>query len=340
LRRWASRRSRRRLGPKRPTSLKAQAKRGQTLVPWRRCDEELMAKIRAYKLAEELGIERSEIVEKAAAVGVELKTAMSSLDEEDAEKLREKYGEKAVKQVVSEKRVTRKGGSAVIRRRKKAEPEPEPELEPVAAVEEAAEPEPIAAEAEPEPSEVEVAPEPPLGEEVAASAEAPAAEEPESPAVSEPRPARPGPDSAVERLEGKEGKEGKDGKEGKQRKLVREVVNLREQERLARQATGRGPIRRQVTVDPRAMTSPRRRRRDAVAPRPVAAAPKEAKRVVRVEGGVSVGDLFERFVDLRFSNQQITIVIKLISDLVARTDPGRIKAQERYRLAFYDQVLN
>jgi translation initiation factor IF-2 len=73
---------------------------------------------------------------------------------------------------------------------------------------------------------------------------------------------------------------------------VREVVNLREQERLARQATGRGHVRRPVTVDPRAMTSPRRRRRDAAPPKPAAKAPpKESKRVVRVEGDVAVGEL-------------------------------------------------
>src|SRR5690606_26654766 len=54
---------------------------------------------------------------------------------------------------------------------------------------------------------------------------------------------------------------------GKERKRVREVVNLREQEQLARQATSR-LTRRPVTIDPRAMQSPRRRRRDKVAPAP------------------------------------------------------------------------
>jgi hypothetical protein len=36
-----------------------------------------MAKIRAYKLAEELGMDRAEFVEKATAAGFELKSAMS-----------------------------------------------------------------------------------------------------------------------------------------------------------------------------------------------------------------------------------------------------------------------
>ena len=51
-----------------------------------------MAKIRAYKLAEELGIDRAEFVERAAAAGVPLKSAMASLDEAEVEKLREKLG--------------------------------------------------------------------------------------------------------------------------------------------------------------------------------------------------------------------------------------------------------
>ena len=51
-----------------------------------------MAKIRAYKLAEELGIERNEFVEQAGTHGVELKNAMASLDEGQVELLREKLG--------------------------------------------------------------------------------------------------------------------------------------------------------------------------------------------------------------------------------------------------------
>ena len=54
-----------------------------------------MAKVRAYKIAEELGIERAEFVEKARAVGVELKSAMASVDDEEAALLREKLGAKA-----------------------------------------------------------------------------------------------------------------------------------------------------------------------------------------------------------------------------------------------------
>jgi len=244
-----------------------------------------MAKIRAYKLAEEIGIDRGEIVEKAASVGLTLKSAMASIDDEDAEKIRAKFGEKREAQVVIEKRVTREGGSAVIRRRKQAVPEPPPEPEELPA------PEPIAASEAPLPAvgapEIEVPGEvvlPPPDEEAPPAIGEPATSPAvgPSPTVPERETARPTPGGGAER---------RDGKEGKQRKLVREVVNLREQERLARQATGRGPARRHVTIDPRAMTSPRRRRRDAAPPKPAAATVKEAKRVVRVEGDVSVGEL-------------------------------------------------
>src|SRR5512145_1925070 len=82
--------------------------------------------VRAYKIAEELGIERNEFVEKARTLGVELRNAMATLDEEQIAFLREKLSVKRG-DVVTEARVERKGGSAVIRRRKRvAEPEPTP----------------------------------------------------------------------------------------------------------------------------------------------------------------------------------------------------------------------
>jgi translation initiation factor IF-2 len=71
-------------------------------------------------------------------------------------------------------------------------------------------------------------------------------------------------------------------------------VNLREQEQLARQATGRSNVRRPVQVDPRAFQSPRRKRRDAApkkAAAAVAAAKAPAKKIVRVEGEISVAEL-------------------------------------------------
>ncbi|RIL04680.1 MAG: translation initiation factor IF-2, partial [Proteobacteria bacterium] len=79
---------------------------------------------------------------------------------------------------------------------------------------------------------------------------------------------------------------------GKERKRVREVVNLREQEQLAKQAVSR-LVRRPTSIDPRLMQSPRRRKRDKGAPlRPVAAAtPKAGKRTVRADGSITVADL-------------------------------------------------
>jgi translation initiation factor IF-2 len=248
-----------------------------------------MAKMRAYKLAEELGIDRAEFVERAAAAGVELKSAMASIDDEVADELREKLGsgKKDEKRVVTERRVKSGTGSAVIRRRKKAEPEPAPE--PV--------PEPIAADATPATPESE-APAPEVEETPAPEVE-PVDEKAPEPAQPEPiaataRPApqegpRPGP-APSDRGAGA-GSGGPADKSGRQRKLVREVVNLKEQERLARQATGRAPQRRQVTIDPRTATSPRRKRRDALAKPAAAAAHKAEKRLVRIEGSVSVGEL-------------------------------------------------
>ena len=86
-----------------------------------------MANIRAYKLAEELGIERHEFVDRAAEVGVELKNAMAALDDAQVTLLREKLGQpdRAARQMV-ERRVESKQGTTVLRRRKRAEPEPEP----------------------------------------------------------------------------------------------------------------------------------------------------------------------------------------------------------------------
>ena len=80
-----------------------------------------MANIRAYKLAEELGIDRAAIVDRAAEVGIELKSPMAAVDDETAALLREKLG-KVIEptSVVTERRVQQSGGSAVIRRRKKA----------------------------------------------------------------------------------------------------------------------------------------------------------------------------------------------------------------------------
>ena len=91
-----------------------------------------MATIRAYKLAEELGIDRHEFVDKAAAVGVEVKSAMASLDDDQVSLLRDKLGRgEGSGRRMEERRVESKRGTTVLRRRKRAQPEPEPEPESV-----------------------------------------------------------------------------------------------------------------------------------------------------------------------------------------------------------------
>jgi len=246
-----------------------------------------MANIRAYKLAEELGIEKSELVEKAEALGVVLKSAMATVGEEDADLLRRKLGVEKSKKLVTESRVEAKGG-AIIRRRKRAAPAPPPEPEPEeVAPSVIAEPEAVIAEISAEiPAEVVV--EEPAAPSVVED-EAPEPIAAEAPAEFK---------EAAEPIRGPASREKEravdtpDEKAGRQRKLVREVVNLKEQEQLARQAIGHTRVRRQVQIDPRTATSPRRKRRDALAPkRPASVAPKESTRVIRIEKTVSVGEL-------------------------------------------------
>jgi translation initiation factor IF-2 len=259
-----------------------------------------MAKIRAYKIAEELGIDRNDFVEKAKSVGVELASPMASIDDEVASELRHKLGGYVPGAQVTERRVEAQGGGAVIRRRKRApEPAPAPVVSEAPAPVAAAAAEPAVAEREepapalPEPIEAEAAPATQEPEDAAFEATpriAPAAEREAQRESAAPEPRSAGPDlgAAAAAAAAAAGK-------GKERKRVREVVNLREQEQLARQATSR-LTRRPVSIDPRSMQSPRRRRRDKAAPaaaRPAAAAaaPKGGKRIVRAEGLISVAEL-------------------------------------------------
>src|SRR5262249_20410991 len=82
-----------------------------------------MEKMRAYKIAEELGIDRNDLIDKAKAVGVELKSPMVQLEEDEASQLRQKLSGHIPGAQVTERRVESQGGAAVIRRRKRA-PEP------------------------------------------------------------------------------------------------------------------------------------------------------------------------------------------------------------------------
>ncbi len=251
-----------------------------------------MAKIRAYKLAEELGIERGEFVERAAAAGIPLKSAMASLDKAEVEKLRKKLGgSRPPSSAVTEQRVEGDTGAAVIRRRKKAVPEPV--VEPVAA------PPPVVA----GPPPAAVAAEPTLSPPILATPLPEPEPAPEPLAAAEAAPERLIPQELLDTDE-KRGRATGTGRAAtaaaesaeraaKERKRVREVVNLREQENLARQATSRSLARRPISLEPRATASPRRRRRDApVTEKPAASrAAREEKRVLRIDGSASVGEL-------------------------------------------------
>ena len=126
-----------------------------------------MAKLRAYKLAEELKLEPDDFLKKAKAIGIELRSKLSSLDDAQVEEVRRRLGV-----AVPEGRVEKRVGETVIRRRKRADSPPEPEVsstEPVAP--EAAAPAPVAAE-EPAAAETEpVAPPEPAAPPAAAEAD-------------------------------------------------------------------------------------------------------------------------------------------------------------------------
>ena len=256
-----------------------------------------MAKIRAYKLAEELGIDRTEFVEQAAQHGVELKSAMASLDEAEVELLREKIGGATpAARSMDVQRLEGKGGKTVVRRRRRKEPEPEPE--PIPEPEVVAEAV-VAAPVEESPSEETASPETteePSAEDSGIAADAGATEKAAAVTADSAKPATKAPaprDARGTAAPGPADSGAAADKKGKQRKRVREVVNLQEQEQFARQITSRSSgQRRVVTTAPRAVVNPRARRRDKLSPKPTAAAVEASKvRHVKVSGDISIGEL-------------------------------------------------
>ncbi|MBK7947946.1 MAG: translation initiation factor IF-2 [Deltaproteobacteria bacterium] len=263
--------------------------------------------IRAYKLAEELGIERNEFVEQARQYGVDLKSAMASLEDAEVELLREKLGGAAkTRGSVDEQRLEGKSGTTVVRRRKRKEPEPEPTPEPIAAALD--ETHPLANEPEAEDQDGLEAPDEDdqIGDEddeIGPIEPAVVVAPPSAPMVRT-GPALQGPTgpAALTGLGGlrdarglstttTDASAGPDRK-GKQRKRVREVVNLQEQEQFAKQITSRtvGPRRVPVSTA-RPIINPRARRRDKLSPKPSAASLANQTKQVRVSGEISVGDL-------------------------------------------------
>ena len=91
-----------------------------------------MAKLRVYELAKELEIPNTDLLERIDSLGIQIKGHMSSLDEEQAQLLRDTVTGRA-QQLIEEKRVRR----GIIRRRRKivkAEP-PAEEVETEVAAE-------------------------------------------------------------------------------------------------------------------------------------------------------------------------------------------------------------
>ncbi len=99
-----------------------------------------MAKVRAYKIAEELGIDKQELLAKAAEIGIQLRSALVGVDQEQAETLRRRLGG-----VAAELREEKRIGATVIRRRRKKEVTPPKPSEPVEEGEVVAEAPPVAA---------------------------------------------------------------------------------------------------------------------------------------------------------------------------------------------------
>ena len=290
-----------------------------------------MAKIRAYKIAEELGIDRNELVEKARTFGIELKSPMAPLEDAEADLLRTKLGGAvAVKKGdVVEERVETQAGAAVIRRRKRAvatpEPAPPPPASPLEEGAHVALPEPEAPALEP----AAVAAGPPEGIEPEPGPQPVTPGAPPAPASAPATAAapfeRPGPAAPTPLADRK----------GKQRKRVREVVNLREQEQLARQVTSRAVARRPAAVDSRSFVSPRRKRRDALPPARPAVVARPGKRVVRVEGSVNVAEM-ARLLGVKAAELQAKLMS--LGILVAVTSSIDVETARKVAAAFGAEV--
>ena len=83
-----------------------------------------MAKLRVYELAKELDMPNKDLVDKISSLGIQIKGHMSSLDEEEAQLVRDTVMGRS-QQLIVEKRVRR---GVIRRRRKVVKTEPPPEL--------------------------------------------------------------------------------------------------------------------------------------------------------------------------------------------------------------------
>ena len=56
-----------------------------------------MGKMKFYDLAKELNIPSKELLEKAKTIGIEIKSYLSNIEDEDSKKIRERFGVKSKK---------------------------------------------------------------------------------------------------------------------------------------------------------------------------------------------------------------------------------------------------
>ena len=287
-----------------------------------------MAKgMRAYKLAEELGLTREDLIKKAAEIGIEIRNPMATIDDDQASTIRRKFAAGSETETV-QKRV----GSGVIRRRKRkteseadeaagsavepemgsVEPEPlaasdavspeaTPEVElPGALPPQIEEAPPIAASAAPEPRPADrsiarvttpvVVVEDPL---LAAGAPAAPAAETTSPrrgvAIPPPREIEPEPESAP--FGAGPGR----GKPARPARPARADLTLREQETIARMMRG-GNVqaqleRRRMLVEQQSRAQPQRRRSASPVRKGPQPAPGDVKRVVKIGARIAMVEL-------------------------------------------------
>ncbi len=260
-----------------------------------------MAKIRAFQLAQELGIESKEFLQIMSGIGKPLKTHMSAIPEESIDQIKEEIEEYQRGRMVE----NRVAGGVIRRRQAKAPPPPPPpapEEAPVAKEAEAGAASEITPEAKP------IAPvvaEPPPAGEAPATVQSAAASATAAPAVTarKPLPADDEDALAARRRGDKDKDEGKPKKKGLKPagRRGREVIEVLPEELpgLAQRApTWRGG----VSVRPTGGHSygrgrPGYRRRTVVkkdSRKTLITTPRASKRIVKISGQIGVQDFAKR----------------------------------------------
>jgi len=287
--------------------------------------------MRAYKLAEELGLSREDLIKSAAELGIEIRNPMATIDEDQANTIRRKLTAAAEVETV-QKRV----GTDVIRRRKrKTEAEPEEalgtatepdaaqsepeapgfaaeavasaggEIEPPGAATPVEETEALAASAAreslagapgarplaPATTPVRVVEDPLLAHPPAAAGAAEAVPARRGAAAPTPREIEPESDSMP--FAGGAGR-----KAPRPTRPARADLTLREQETIARMMRG-GNVqaqleRRRLLVEQQSRAQPQRKRSAAPARKQLPPAPGKTKRLVRIGTRIAVAELSRR----------------------------------------------